>query len=170
MKAKSNGSVPKNPSIARILKKAQCSSMSGKTQLDYQIGADAKHAIYIRVTGSSGGGYFSSEWVCLRTALARMEEYAKNFSLTSWSLMPLFNGKSVNTPAFLMAALVNEGLLSRSEENPRVQQLNDSIDFDDQIKRLIAEGTNLIETSDKVASKSSPRAVHKTAKSKAASK
>ena len=42
---------------------------------------------------------------------AVMEEHPEGTPVTSFILYPLFNGRSVNTPAFLLAALAHEKLL-----------------------------------------------------------
>ena len=50
----------------RILKKAQCPTISGKSDLTYNIACDRQKDIYVRVASNSGGGFFSQEWVALK--------------------------------------------------------------------------------------------------------
>ena len=152
-------------SITRILKKAQCPSMSNKSQLKYQIGVDAKNVLSVRIVASSGGGYFSSEWIAIDDALKVMAAWSKDRSLTSWALQPLFIGKSINTPAFLMAALLKEGLVARCEENPRVQVVVDPKKFKADMKKLVDSDVNLMKAGDKFSSLSSSRSQNKSAKS-----
>lgn len=53
-----------SPSI-RTLKIANCPSLSGASRLTYHIGCDAKSAILFSITGNSGAGVFSNEWIAL---------------------------------------------------------------------------------------------------------
>ena len=74
----------------RIIKKGKCPSTSGKSQLTYSIGVDPHNALYFAVTGNTGGGYWSTEWVSvtdIQEALAKRPE-----DLASVALFPLFRG------------------------------------------------------------------------------
>lgn len=90
------------PSI-RIIKVATCLSATGKATLTYHIGTDSKNEILFRIYGNTGGGLFSSEWLLLSAIQAALKQAP--FPLTSFPLIKLYQGKSTNTPAFLMAAL-----------------------------------------------------------------
>jgi hypothetical protein len=104
--------------VIRIIKIGNCTTLSGKGQLGYHIGLDEESEILFRMTSNSGGGYFSPEWVSLKSIQNALENGHK--PLTSYALSQLFKGKSVNTPSFLFATLLAEGLVQRDEENPRV--------------------------------------------------
>ena len=95
----------------RVLKKATCKTLSGKSTLTYHVGADPDHEIHVRVHANTGGGFFSNEWVSLIDIRSVLEEHPEGTPVTSFMLQPLFDGKSVNTPAFLLAALAHEKLL-----------------------------------------------------------
>jgi len=56
--------------------------------------------------------------------------------ITSWLLRPLFQGKSVNTPAFIVAALSNEKLLRLQRGRKRGHQLVDPECFLDSMNKL----------------------------------
>ncbi len=103
----------------RILKVATCPSLSGKSTLTYQIGCNAESDIQFRVIANTGGGFFSKEWITLDTILEAFNERKKDKPIVSLLLYPLFQGKSLNTPAFLLAALKQEGLVSPLEDNPK---------------------------------------------------
>lgn len=104
--------------IIRILKIGACPNLSGKPGLGYHIGVHPESGICFRVASNNNGGYFSPEWLSLKDIRDALDRAPK--PLTSFSLWPLFKGKSVNTPSFLFAALLAEGLVQRDEENPRV--------------------------------------------------
>jgi len=84
-----------------IVKVDSCPSLTGKSTLTYHIGCNADE-IQIRVHANTGGGYFSKEWIAFSVIQETLAKQTKPFS--SMLLKPLFNGKSSNTPAFLLAA------------------------------------------------------------------
>ena len=128
-------------SSIRILKNASCPTLSDKGKLGYHIGINANDELLIRVASNSGSGYFSSEWVPVNTTLNLLEISDK--PLTSYSLLTLYKGKSVNTPAFLFAALKGEGLVVTDAENPRCYALMPTDAFMAQMTTLKASDINL---------------------------
>ncbi len=127
--------------IIRILKIGTCPTLSGKGQLGYHIGLGPETEILFRMTSNSGGGYFSPEWVSLKSIQAAIDKAPK--PLTSFALSMLFRGKSVNTPSFLFAALLAEGLVIRDAENPRVYVALSPDSFMSEMTKLIDAGTDL---------------------------
>lgn len=101
-------------------------TVSGKSDLTYHIGKDDESNMHIRVWVNSSNGFFSNEWVQLSAIIALLEKQAGE-SFTSFVLEPLFTGKSVNTPGFLVAILLNEGLLAL-EEGKKQKYVYDSAD------------------------------------------
>ena len=93
-----------------IIKEATCKSSSGQSTLTYHIGKD-QSGIHFRIYGNTGSGFFSKEWI----SLSDIKEVITKEPFTSTVLHPLFHGKSINTPAFLIAVLLNEGLVKRSK-------------------------------------------------------
>ena len=128
-------------SSIRILKNASCPTLSDKGTLGYHIGININDELLIRVASNSGGGYFSSEWVPVNTLINLLETTDK--PLTSYALLALFKGKSVNTPAFLFAALKSEGLVVPDSENPRCYALMPKDAFMAQMATLKASDINL---------------------------
>ncbi len=125
----------------RVLKAASCPAASGKTTLTYHVGCNANNDIQLRVIGNTGGGYFSAEWVAfnaIQPALAQAP-----LPLTSFPLIKLYQGKSTNTPGFLMAVLRSEGLVRNLEGKIRGYELLDSGAFMTEMNALIAAGVNL---------------------------
>lgn len=103
-----------------VLRKYRCPNASGRAELEYAIGQDNSKAFYISITSSSGGGFFSNEWVAWNDIKATLEKFE---SFTSTQLQGLFKGKSVNTPAFLVAAITDAGLASRLPNKQRQYRL-----------------------------------------------
>ncbi|MGB2832940.1 MAG: hypothetical protein WBC07_08285 [Methylotenera sp.] len=125
----------------RILKVASCPTSSGKATLTYHIGCTTDKDIQFRVVANTGGGLFSPEWVSLSAIQPAFEQAP--FPLTSYPLIKLYQGKSTNTPAFLMAALKHEGLVRNLEGKIRGYEILDSKAFMDEVNMLIATGVNL---------------------------
>lgn len=133
--------IESNYPALRILKVASCPTASGKGTLTYHVGCNASSAIQFRVVQNSGGGYFSAEWVAWESIQPALESAA--LPLTSFPLIKLYQGKSTNTPAFLMAVLKQEGLVRNLEGNVRGYELLDSLHFLTAMKDLMASNVNL---------------------------
>ncbi len=125
----------------RIIKNASCPTLSDKGTLSYHIGIDANDDLLIRVASNSGNGYFSSEWVPVKSALNLLETADNPF--TSFALLSIFKGKSVNTPCFLFAALKAEGFVVVDANNPRCYALMPIDSVMAQIATLKASDINL---------------------------
>ncbi len=118
----------------RTIKTNNCESLSSKSKLEYQIGCQGDADLSIRITKNSGGGWFSGEWISIKRIIGALE--SSNQPLTSYPIQALFNGKSVNTAAFLFAALKEEGLLVASTDNPRTYVLQPVGPFVQTLKSL----------------------------------
>ena len=125
----------------RILKVATCPTSSGKATLTYHIGCTTDKDIQFRVTANTGGGLFSPEWVSLSAIQPAFEQAP--FPLTSFQLIKLYQGKSTNTPAFLMAVLKKEGLVSNLEGKIRGYEILDSKAFIEKMNALMASDIDL---------------------------
>lgn len=90
-------------------KTATCPSISGKSTLTYQVGK-AGTDIQIRIQENTGAGRFSNEWLSLKA----IEQAVGKTPFTSSKLYGLFNGRSINTSAFILAALISEKLAKPS--------------------------------------------------------
>jgi hypothetical protein len=113
--ALSNGT--EEPSMC-ILKIGSCSSLSGRSTLAYHIGcspnaeaADGQQEIHFRIHANTAKGFFSNDWIPLSAIHQVIDNLPLGTGLTSFSLNPLFFGKSINTSGFLLAALKEEGLV-----------------------------------------------------------
>jgi len=101
------------PTPIRVLKIAECPSISLQSTLTYHVGRDQGGQILLRVYGNTGGGQFNPDWVPLTALRDSLAEYPKDRPMAVAALRPLFKNRSVNTPAFLFAVLIAEGLVSR---------------------------------------------------------
>ena len=101
---------PEKSEIA-IVSTLKTKTVSGKSDLTYHLGKDDDSNAYLRIYVNTGNGFFSNEWIPL-TAVIEILEKLKDSSFTSLAFESLFHGKSVNTPAFLAAALLNEKVLA----------------------------------------------------------
>lgn len=127
--------------IIKVVKIGNCSTLSGKGSLGYQVGCNTASEIFMCMSSNSGGGWFSTDWISLQAILSALDNAHK--PLTSYALQPLFKGKSVNTPAFLFAALKQEGLVAVDADNPRCHTALSPEHFIADIQKLIAAGTDL---------------------------
>ena len=133
----------------RILKIASCPSLSGRSTLTFHIGCTRVvtegevPAIHIRVFSNSGGGYFSQEWIelnAIRTALAKVTD---GIAVTAHVLSPLFLGQSVNTQAFVLAALKHEGLVTTVKDSKGRYERADASKFMAEVEALIISDVDL---------------------------
>jgi hypothetical protein len=94
--------------------------VSGKSTLTYHLCVDPDDHAYLRVNGNTGGGFFSKEWVSLDHIKAVLDGIpAGGHPVATLDLFPLFKNRSVNTPGYLLAVLLNEGLLSPLADKKR---------------------------------------------------
>ena len=137
---KKSSPAPSTTTPIRVLKIGRCPSNSGKSKLTYQIGSANGTDIYVRVTGNTGSGFFSNEWI----RLSDIESICvKGKPITSHQLFSLYRGKSINTPAFLLAALINEGLFEKGTKQRRTYEAIDAAPFKAAVRKLYTTGVNL---------------------------
>ena len=131
---------PEQP--VRIIKVASCKTLSGKSNLIYHLGAVDKD-IYFRVYSNDGGGFFSTEWIAMKDIDTALKKSTKDNPITSIMLYRLFKGKSVNTPAFLLAALKQELIVQSIKGKKRTHELMDVKGFLTKTNKLIASAVDL---------------------------
>lgn len=123
-----------------VLKTATCKSITGKSTLTYQIGRTPDDTVHIRISKNTGAGFFNPEWIKIEDIRKALAKGRKGDPLTSFLLASLVRGKSVNTPAFLMAALTQEGLLRVLKGKKRGHEPLDPEEFDAGMKKLVSSG------------------------------
>lgn len=121
-----------------VLKKEMTKSVTGKSYIHYEIGNDPEGVMHIRVITNTGGGYFSNEWVRFDAIYKELDQHGDN-PVTSFLLSPLYAGKSVNTPAFLLAAMKNEGLIIPHPQKARCYAKTDPTEFIKGIQALVGK-------------------------------
>lgn len=119
----------------RILKIEQCKSLSGGSLLTYHIGSNDEGDIYVRLYENSGGGLFSKQWIPLVAIEGLLEG-----NIASRTLRPLYEGKSINSPGFVLAVLLHEALVQAGVKG---YLKNDSRPFWEAIGQLLASGVDL---------------------------
>ena len=125
-----------DPESAQVLKRSSCPTLSGKSSLHYEICLDAKQTLLFRITACNGGGFFSKEWVSLPAIRLALQ---KSKAITAILLFPLFKGKSVNTPGYLLAVLRAEKLIQALPGKTRVHEL--CPDWDARVASIVQGGS-----------------------------
>ena len=124
----------------RVLKTATCKTLSGKSTLTYQIGCTPESIIHLRISKNTGAGFFSDEWIAYEDIQEILKKRPRGTPVLAHLLTPLLKGKSVNTSAFLLAALTHLKLLRPLPKKKRVHELLDPRPFLDQVEKLMATG------------------------------
>jgi len=133
---KSNPSTTQTNPNKHILKTSTCEALSGNGTIGYELSLDNNKALHIHITSNTGGGYFSNESIALTDIEGILFSLTDDERLASTAFQPLLKGKSVNTPAFLMAALRNEGFVKPIGELKRYHQCIDAKSFKALIRKL----------------------------------
>ena len=76
--------IPPQPHC-RVLKIGTCQSLSGKSQLTYHVGCttEGEPQIHFRVTGNTGSGFYSQEWVSLAVIQQEFSKVPAGETITS---------------------------------------------------------------------------------------
>jgi hypothetical protein len=115
--------------LIQVLKEGTCPTSSGKSTLGYQVGTDEPGTIHLKVAGNDGGGMFSPDWVSFQDVQGAIAEWPDAQGITSMTFRKIFRGKSANTPGFLIAVLVAEGILEPVPDKKRLHQACDPAAF-----------------------------------------
>ena len=138
-KAKSATTSGSTEDSIRVIREAKCPTSSGKSTLTYQVGKDESGAIYLKVSGNDGGGFWSPEWVAYKSVEQAISEWPADQGITSMAFRRIFRGKSANTPGFLVAVLCAEELLEPEPGKSRVHQACDPAAFLASVEELRKE-------------------------------
>ena len=126
----------KSEDTMHIIKTSTCKTLSGKSTLTYQIGTQDDSSVHVRITKNTGGGFFSDEWISLNDIQSVLDEHPEGTPVTSFLLQPLFHGKSVNTPGFVLSVLVHEKLLRPTKGKKRSHEPLAPEDFTSMVEKL----------------------------------
>lgn len=168
-KSKSTTTNDKEPTITTI-HTATCKSLNGTATLGYHIGLDETSAIHWKIDANSGNGLFSREWVAFTDIQQALDKWRKDHPIVSMALYPLFSGKSVNTPSFLLACLVNEGLLEKVPGKHRHYQFGDAKAFTAKVEKWKAQHSTPAKAKPKAKAKAGAGMAKRKATSSATSK
>ena len=122
----------------RVLSTGTCDTLSGSSRLTYHIGCAPDGEIYLRVHSNTGGGFFSQEWIALRDILTALKKRPDGRPITSILLMPLYRGRSANTPGFLLSVLLHEKVIRSMQGKLWRHQMADPSVFTDKVQKLMA--------------------------------
>ncbi len=120
----------------KTVKAVQCQSLSGLTMLTYEFGVGAESEVFIRIASSTGNGMFSNGWVSFREVLNVLSLPLNQESISSMAFRPLYLGRSINSPSFLMAALRNEEVVVVHPSRKRAYQVFSVSAFEERIDAL----------------------------------
>jgi hypothetical protein len=153
-----------NPDM-KVLKTAACPTLSGKSTLTYQIGISPDSVVHLRISKNTGAGFFSDEWLSIDSIVETLKKRPEGLPVLSHYLTPLLKGKSVNTSAFILAALSHLKLIRPLPKKKRQHELLDPMPFLEEVTQMM-DGEK--PTAKKTAVRKAP--VRKTASKKAAIK
>ena len=122
----------------RVIQTANCKTLSGKSTLTYHVGASPDDEIHVRIHANDGGGMFSQEWVSFEAIQEALKDDAEGAAITSVRLTPVFKGKSVNTPSFLLAALKHLKLVRSMNGKQRHHEALNPQPFLEQMEKLMS--------------------------------
>jgi hypothetical protein len=105
------------------VKSGECTSLAETGVISYQIGLDEAGVTHYQITANNAGGFWSKEWVSWPAIYSACEGHTE---FTSILLRGLFKGKSVNTAGFLLAALMDQGLIQRKAGKSRCYMLTEA--------------------------------------------
>lgn len=116
---------------------SNCPSLSGKSKLTYEVGADPAKGLHARITKNTGSGWFSKNWVALQDVHELLTREGP--PITFGTLLPLYAGRSVNTAGFLLAVLRHEGLVQPMADRPRCYERREAKAFFEEIESLLGK-------------------------------
>jgi hypothetical protein len=136
--------------------------------LTYAVGSTPDAEIHLRIAANTGSGAISANWIPFR-AIRDVLKGVPPGELTSSHLQPLYAGKSVNTPGFLLAALMSEGLVRPSTSKRRCYECVEAAMFEAAVNAWRTAGAEKADGTGargKVKKGTSTKVVHPTEASK----
>jgi hypothetical protein len=121
-----------------VVRTATTDTLTRKSKLTYQIGTLPDGEVYFRIHKNTGNGFFSNEWVSLNDIQKTIGKIPAGKPVTAIVLSELFEGRSVNTPGFLLAALVEEKLLIPMQGKKRSHEPVSPEEFRERIQQMVS--------------------------------
>ena len=144
-----------------VTRTATCETLTRKSKLTYQIGTLPDGEVYLRIHRNSGNGFFSNEWIALSDIQKTVAGIPAGKPVTAIVLGDLFEGRSVNSPGFLLAALAEERLLVPMQGKKRSHEPVSSAEFQERIQQMASGKGKPKAASRKKAVRTSPAAKKK---------
>jgi hypothetical protein len=144
-----------------VVRTATCETLTRKSKLTYYVGTLPDGEVYLRIHKNSGKGFFSNEWVSLQDIQKTIGEIPAGKPVTAIVLGDLFEGRSVNTPGFLLAVLVQEKLLIPIQGKKRSHEPVSPEEFRERVSQLASGKGKPKAASRKKAVRTSPAAKKK---------
>jgi hypothetical protein len=119
----------------RVLATGTCDTITGSSRLTYEIGTEPEGGIQLCIARNSGGGFYSDKWIGSEDIQQALRKKPARKAITSILLHPLFQGKSVNTLAFLLAVLLHEKIVRPVPGKLRRHALVDSSAFKAKVEK-----------------------------------
>ena len=119
-----------------VVRSATCETLTRKSRLTYQVGTLPDGEVYLRIHKNSGNGFFSREWISLSDIQKAIRKIPAGKPVTAIAMVDLFEGRSVNTPGFLLAALVEEKLLVPMQGKKRSHEPVSPEEFRERVRQL----------------------------------
>jgi len=120
---------------------------SSESELTYEIGHDPTgKSFHIRLTGNTGGGLFSHEWIAIDAVLDSIQAIPDGETFKAVIFRPLYKSRSANNAGFLAACLRNEGLIVTPEKSVYGHLPGDGKAFLAAMRKLVAGKTSLEDT------------------------
>lgn len=120
----------------RVLRTITCDSLSRMSRLTFQYGIRGGAEIVMRICANSGNGMFSDDWVRADDVLNVLRSPDNQEVISSLAFRPLYVGKSINTPSFLMAALRHEEVITTHPTLKRAYQVLAVSAYEDRVRSL----------------------------------
>lgn len=120
-----------------VLKEGRALSLSRRSSLTYQIASSSDKELFIRLSENSSTGQFSREWVALAAIYDRLQGLGTSSSICAKSLDGLFKSRGSNNPAFLLAVLIDQGLVVPSTDRSNAYTLGDTQGFIGGLRELV---------------------------------
>ncbi len=146
----------------RVLRVNSCPSLSGRSTLTYRIACNAESEIHLSVTGNSAAGQFNATPIPLATIEKLLLAHPADKQMSARVLLPVFRSKSSNSPAFLFAAILAEGLVKAGADKDSGYSVGDIEAFRQAMSALVASDTNLAVAEAALAIPVKPRSAKKS--------
>jgi hypothetical protein len=121
-----------------VVKTGTCDTLTKKSKLTYQIGTLPDGEVYFRIHKNTGNGFFSREWIALADIQKTIGKIPAGKPITAIVLSELFEGRSVNSPGFALAALVEEKLLVPMQGKKRSHEPVSPDEFRERVRQLVS--------------------------------